>query len=258
MTCKNCGAEIGEYVSFCTYCGAPVGNPVVNLSKPTEAEQTPGYSDPDIAQAREALQDPEIGQVPDFNRSHTGWQNNYSGYIPNAAQAAFTQTNGSTWREIKQANCIIGENGQRYNIGWLKFIVYFQLFAFAIIELFNGIGFLSGSVYGEYADLMYAAFPALFPLDKFMGAICLMLCVLGVVTRFMLTGLKRYAPWLYLGVYLCNLVQSLIYLAIVSGITGLSIWNFFDVSDVAQLISSIVMIAVNFVYFKHRMNAFIN
>lgn len=258
MTCKNCGAEIGEYVSFCTYCGAPVGNPVVNLSKPTEAEQTPGYSDPDIAKAREALQDPEIGQVPDFNRSHTGWQNNYSGYIPNAAQAAFTQTNGSTWREIKQANCIIGENGQRYNIGWLKFIVYFQLFAFAIIELFNGIGFLSGSVYGEYADLMYAAFPALFPLDKIMGAICLMLCVLGVVTRFMLTGLKRYAPWLYLGVYLCNLVQSLIYLAIVSGITGLSIWNFFDVSDVAQLISSIVMIAVNFVYFKHRMNAFIN
>ena len=94
--------------------------------------------------------------------------------------------------------------------------MYFQLFAFAIIKLFNGIGFLSGSVYGEYADLMYAAFPALFPLDKIMGAICLMLCVLGVVTRFMLTGLKRYAPWLYLGVYLCNLVPSLNYLAIVS------------------------------------------
>ncbi len=265
MTCKNCGAEIGEYSAFCTYCGKPVGNPAVNLSKNDQTQSggtggtlPPGYSEPMPQDGREPFQQPELGQVPDYNRSATSWQNPHSGYIPNAPQAIMSQTNGASWNEIKLSNCIIGSDGTRYGIGWLKFIVYFQLFAAAFLTFLNAISFFTGAPYGEDAELVYAFFEGLKAVDVIYGILLVIVAGLLIFTRFMLVRLKRFAPWLYLGLYTSNLVTQLIYLGIVSGITKLSILDLIDSSSVTSFITSAVMIGVNFTYFKHRSAAFVN
>ena len=270
MTCKNCGAEINGYSSFCTYCGKPVGSPGVDLNKPMnaahpeESAPPPGYSDPDIVQAREPFQQPEFGQVPDFNRSSTSWQNSHSGNIPGAAQTAVTRTNGTTWKEIRQANCIYDEYGVRFGIGWLKFIVYVQLFAAGLVMLINAFQMLTGSRYGAYVSVIYEAFGGLKALDVTFGILYLLSAAAFVLTRFMLTGLRRFAPWLYLGLYAANLLIQLIYFGLFNVVTGISaseridVSYLIDISSIFQLLFRIVMLVVNFIYFKHRMNAFRN
>lgn len=262
MTCKNCGAEISDYSVFCTFCGKPIGNQPVDLSKHDKTEAAsappPGYSEPIPQDGREPFQQPEFGQVPDYDRSTTTWQNNYSGYIPGAAQGAFTQSNGRTWREIRTANVIIDETGRGYGIAWLKFIVYFQLFAAALLHLINAIQYLSGSLYGVDSEYIYRVFPGLHALDITMGVLSLLLCGATVFARFAMTGLRRFAPWLYLGLLTCNVVVSLLYLAIASAISGLSMGDLLSVRDVTQMVAGIGLIAANFVYFRHRMSAFVN
>ena len=72
MICKKCGAEIGDYASFCTYCGNPVGNHGVDLNKTSSSEAEsappPGYSDPIPRDDREPTQQPGMGYIPEFNR----------------------------------------------------------------------------------------------------------------------------------------------------------------------------------------------
>ena len=261
MTCKNCGAEIGNYVSFCTFCGKPVGNPAVDLNKPAQQEASappPGYSDPEIIADREPFQQPEFGQVPVFNRSSTSWQNSHSGNIPGAMLATEPQLNGSTWREIKQMGHIIGVDGRNYGIGWLKFIVYVQLFATAAIALYNAILFFFGLFYSGDPELLYAYIPGLKTLDMTMGTFYLLLGGMAVFVRFMLTGLRKYAPWMYLGICLCSLLFSVIYTCVLAGLLGVSFLEVFKASDLVSLLFITAMIVVNFVYFRHRMNAFVN
>lgn len=262
MICKKCGAEIGDFASFCTYCGTPVGNPGVNLGKTTQPESEnnppPGYSEPIPRDGREPDQQPGLGYIPDYNRTQTGWQNPISGYIPGGVQIAQPPANGTTWNEIKRAGYIIGEDGRHYNIGWLKFILYVQLFVSALYSLINAITFFTGFAYNGFAEWVYDIYPGLYELDIFMGVFSVALCVMPIVTRFMLTGLKRIGPWLYLGLCLANFVISVLYLAIFSALTNVSAAELLDVKTVSSIITNVVMIVVNFIYFKHRSAAFIN
>ncbi len=260
MICKKCGAEIGDYASFCTYCGTPVGNHGVDLNKPAEAgtESTPppGYSDPIPRDDREPTQQPGMGYIPEYNRTQTGWQNPSSGYIPPGSQNFQFSENGSTWADIKRAGYIIGNDGRRYNIGWLKFILYVQLFLSAASSLFNAISYFTGVGYGGDAELVYEFYSGLFGLDMVMGIFSLLLCAGAIVVRFMLSGLRSIGPWAYLGLYIANLVMSVIYLSVFSGITGISIGELIDARTVSSILVSIVMLVVNFVYFRHRSSVF--
>ncbi|MBP0982456.1 MAG: zinc ribbon domain-containing protein [Oscillospiraceae bacterium] len=260
MICKKCGAEIGDYASFCTYCGNPVGNHGVDLNKTSSSEAEsappPGYSDPISRDDREPTQQPGMGYIPEFNRTQTGWQNPSSGYIPAGSQNFQYSENGSTWEEIKRAGYIIGNDGRRYSIGWLKFILYVQLFASAVFSLFNAISFLTGAGYGGNAELVYEFYSGLFGLDMVMGIFSLLLCAAAVLVRFMLSGLRQIGPWAYLGLYLANLVMSVIYLSVFSGITGISIGELIDARTVVNMLTSIVMLVVNFVYFRNRSSVF--
>ncbi|MGN1341237.1 MAG: zinc-ribbon domain-containing protein [Oscillospiraceae bacterium] len=261
MNCKNCGAEISDYSSFCTYCGKPCGNLRTDMTQndhPEESAPAQGVADPDLIAGREPFQQPEYGQVPDFNRSSTAWQNSRSGYIPEAAQTSYANPNGSTWREIRAANAIFTETGRSYGIAWLKFIVYVQLFAAALIHFVNAILYLSGSLYGADAELIYSFFTGLRGLDITMGVLSLLLCGATVLTRFMLTGLRRIGPWMYLGIYVVNVVLAILYPVIASALTGIPAGQLISGRDISQIISSIALIAANFTYFRHRMSAFVH
>ena len=56
--------------------------------------------------------------------------------------------------------------GQGQKMGWFKFIIYFQLFASAVINAALGITAFTGSHYDGKAELVYAFFPGMSAVDK--------------------------------------------------------------------------------------------
>ena len=145
---------------------------------------------------------------------------------------------------------------------WFKFIIYFQLFATALINLLGGIAALTGGQYGGsgVAETVYLVFPGLKTVDLLYGVCLIALAAANIYVRMQLAGYRMNAPKLYLGVLAAAIAVSLIY--IVAAVMMLSEWaELLDITSVIiqyipQLIVSAVMVGVNFVYFKKREGLF--
>ena len=71
---------------------------------------------------------------------------------------------------------------------WFKFLIYFSLFAGALLNLGNAVIYLTGSGYDGKADLVWAFFDGLKGLDTFMGIACILIAIFQVFTRFKLSS----------------------------------------------------------------------
>ena len=144
------------------------------------------------------------------------------------------------------------------NLGmkWYKFLIYFSLFAGAVINVASGIPFLNGSIYGGYADNVYSVFPALKTVDVMYGIVALATAVLCIVARFALAKYKKNGPALLLSIYAIGIVVSIVYfIAVKSIVTDIDL----DTSSiVSSLVSSVVMIIINKIYFDKRKHLFVN
>ena len=147
---------------------------------------------------------------------------------------------------------------------WFKFIIYFQLFASALLNLLSGISTLTGGQYGSSGDaeMVYTAFSGLKTLDVLYGVCAIALAAGDIFVRMRLAGYRANAPKLYLGVLAAAVVLSLIYIIGVFVILG----EWADIIDLtavvsqytSQLFVSIIMIGANHVYFKKRAHLFVN
>ncbi len=139
---------------------------------------------------------------------------------------------------------------------WYKFLIYFLLFAGAVINVFSAIGYFTGTNYEDYAFLVYQAYPSLRVLDIFAGLFALGMAVLGIVTRFALAGMKRNGPKLLCLLYVLNGCFTLIYSFAIMGVVGI-----FDVATIASTVVSAgvaaLMVWANYVYFNNRRELFI-
>lgn len=141
---------------------------------------------------------------------------------------------------------------------WHKFLIYFSLWAGAIMNVLTGIGTLTGSIYaGEGVDpeMIYRVFGGLKAVDVLMGVVFIALAVLLIVARFALAGYKKNGPKLLVIAYAANIALALIYPIMVAAVTGLSFGDLFDVST---LISSGIMLVVNKIYYDKRAHLFVN
>ena len=68
---------------------------------------------------------------------------------------------------------------------WYKFLIYFALFFAAIIDLINGIKYISGNQYGStyLNELVYIKFPTLKPIDIMMGIVMILIGIASIITR---------------------------------------------------------------------------
>ena len=141
---------------------------------------------------------------------------------------------------------------------WFKFIIYFQLFAAAVLNLISGLTIFTGSYYGgkDEAALVYMVFPNLKTLDIFYAICLIALAAADIFVRMRLAGFRTNAPKLYLGVLAAAVAVSLIYIVaffmILGDFSGLMDLTSVISQYVSQLITSVVMIIVNAVYFKNR------
>ena len=142
-------------------------------------------------------------------------------------------------------------------MNWYKFMIYFALFAGAILNAITGIRMLTGSVYEGAADYVYAFFPGLSGLDKIMGLAAIALAVLGIYTRQELAKFTAKAPqfvsYLYIGTAAYNLIYMIGFMMIVGDSVELNMTTF-----IVQIVVSAVMVWANKQYFANRSEMFVN
>lgn len=144
---------------------------------------------------------------------------------------------------------------------WHKFLAYFAMWFSALGNLIMGIQCLTGSQYGSgvEANMVYQVFPSMKTADVLYGILLLATAVLAAYTAYSLLKLKKGAPNLLTVLYVVNAAASILYIILVVGAIG-------DYTDVSELISSaiigvitsIVMIIINRVYYGKRMQFFVN
>ena len=145
---------------------------------------------------------------------------------------------------------------------WFKFVIYFQLFLSALVNIINGFRISTGLHYGvtsRQLDYIYNHFDGLKMLDVCIGICIVVLGVLALITRFMLSGYKKCGPSMYIGLLIANIVIGFIYIAafyfIVSSVSP-------DVSisgdTFITLETNLTLLVLNIIYFKKRKHLFVN
>ena len=142
-----------------------------------------------------------------------------------------------------------------YPMKWFKFTIYFQLFANALLNLFNGIVYLTGTLYGSDADMVYLTFSGLKALDLLMGILYLGIVVLALVTRFRLAKFRRNGPMLLYIFLAVNLTLLLFYLVAASLVTGISMVSSSAISNAVTLV---ILLICDYIYFNKRKELFVH
>lgn len=150
---------------------------------------------------------------------------------------------------------------------WYKFVIYFQLFAAALLNLGSGIAFFTGSQYGLNSyelKLLYGVLGNLKTLDICMGMVAMFLAVFAIVVRQKLAHFDEQGPKLYLSYQLITVGANLLYIVIATvivyqafGDSSGDVWNMFT-GAYASCGAGISMYLVNKVYFNNRKEYFVN
>ncbi len=146
---------------------------------------------------------------------------------------------------------------------WFKFVIYFTLWAGAILNFMSGIMALTGmqyeTEYEDVADLVYAMFDGLKTADMVYGFLMIALAVFMIYTRFRLAGFYKNGPSLFVSTYVVALVINISYFFAVMAICGSELGDTTSVTSNLYIstLTSIFMIVVNIIYFKKRKHLFV-
>lgn len=143
-------------------------------------------------------------------------------------------------------------------MGWYKFLIYFALFASAVLNAISAISMLTGAMYDGSAKLVYAFFDGLKTLDTLMGIGLLVLAALAIYTRFRLSGYRKNGPAMLNTVYLVVAGLQLMYIIGAYSILPEIVAKELDItSPIISIVVSVAMVAVNTTYFKKRKHLFV-
>lgn len=244
QVCPSCGSSCPDSQSFCPNCGAkmpasPAGqqNPPGWQSLPTWQQPTGNYQN-----------QPHYGQNP---------QNPYGQNPPYGQSPQNPQVPPSNPNPYGQPAYGMGPGQQ---MAWFKFIIYFQLFASAVISLITGFMVLTGAHYGSdgEAEFVYALFPGMSPVDKVYGVVLIALAVFAIVIRMQLAKFQAKGPKNYMAFLLANAVLSLVYVIAAAIALGEFAGELDYSTYIVQTIWSAVLLIANYTYFKKRAGLFVN
>ena len=143
---------------------------------------------------------------------------------------------------------------------WYKFVIFFQLFAMAVLNFISGLSAFMGGQYAGLADTVYEAFPSMLPVDVIYGSAVMALAVFALVVRSRLANWKSSGPKLYLILLSLNLLVSLAYsiaaAMIISGSNQSADYSLDYTSVISSTVTSVILIFCNGVYFKQRAHLF--
>jgi len=238
LFCIRCGAQLPDESKFCYKCGydlSGVKSPVQNSSAQQSKPQEPRPQEPKVST--------NTYQTPNYTPNYTQNHNHQNNYQPHFESRPMTNK-----ELLRQAETL-------FPMKWFKFLIYFSLFAAAVICVVTGIAQLTGAVYDGAADMVYAIFPDLEILDIAVGLVTVVCAVLILVSRFRLAAFKKDGIKLLIAGYALNLIINIVYVAAVISIIGSA--SDLDMSSFgASMVGSIAMLIINYTYLTKRESLF--
>lgn len=235
IRCNLCGYTSRDGTTHCPNCGEFLGNG-------ERLANIPGFDEPEVK--TEETKAPEAETANMFGEASPQADDQIANMFGGTVRKTDEQTYQASSKSVKQRN-----------MKWYKFLIYFSLFASAAANALNGVRYITGDIYGEYAYLVYDALPRLKTIDILMGVGCLLVAVLCFIARGSLAKMKSKGPALLICVYVAAFLLSTIYYFAVNSIgTNDVIYISYDLPSNAV---TVFMIIVNGIYFKNRKHMFI-
>ena len=225
-------------------------------------QNTSPYGQSQYGQSTSPYGQSQYGQnTSSYGQSQYGQNTSPYGHSPyQQGRPAYMNNNPTVTSQRSHSKPCPGYAGD-YPMAWFKFLIYFMLFANAAINIFTAVTYLTGSIYLDEdmtmsdVEALYMFYPTAKMIDVIYGVLLIALAAYAIFTRFQLSGFKRRGPFLFILMYVLNLVIGLLY--------GISIMFTFEtgllgfISFVPSIITSVVMIFVNVVYFRKREELFV-
>ena len=225
-------------------------------------QSTSPYGQSQYGQNTSSYGQSQYGQnTSPYGQSRYGQNTSPYGHSPyQQGRPAYMNNNPTVTSQRSHSKPCPGYAGD-YPMAWFKFLIYFMLFANAAINIFTAVTYLTGSIYLDEdmtmsdVEVLYMFYPTAKMIDVIYGVLLIALAAYAIFTRFQLSGFKRRGPFLFILMYVLNLVIGLLY--------GISIMFTFEtgllgfISFVPSIITSVVMIFVNVVYFRKREELFV-
>ena len=140
---------------------------------------------------------------------------------------------------------------------WHKFLIYFALWAGAILNGLSGLQTLFGCFGGELAPI-YDAYPVLLALDLFSGLCLVGIAVFQSITRNALARLSRKAPQMVVWLYASTVILSVLQVVAVWLVSGVGLSYVMTPEMWLILIEGALMTWANQVYYRKRAAMFVN
>ena len=142
---------------------------------------------------------------------------------------------------------------------WYKFLIYFLLFADAILNLITGIMRITGNVYNGGAELVWAYYEGLQAVDIMYSLFAFVFAGLCIYTRFRLSGSHSNAPKCVSSIYVITIIANILYLTALANILPQYVFESINfLSFIVNIIVSVIMLLANKTYFKKRSHLFVN
>lgn len=141
---------------------------------------------------------------------------------------------------------------------WHKFLAYFMLWLSAILNFGSYAMLKSGAQYGnvKVKDDVYDMFPSMKTADGTYAVLCLVMAVIAIIAAVSLIKFKKLGPIGVIALYAVNAISAMYYLSAVTKATE-KVSSLVDLSPLKSqytttIITGIIMVALNFVYFSKR------
>lgn len=139
-----------------------------------------------------------------------------------------------------------------YPMNWYKFIIYFQLFLNALLNIVSALRYFTGDIYGDDAKAVYSAFKGLQAWDILYGILLVLLAVFALKARRDLAKFKSGAPGVYYALIVANSFLTLIFNYIRLDLGNIPIDNSTLTRSLIGIVFSIVYVIFNKKYFDKR------
>ena len=235
--CNNCGKPLADDARFCTGCGTPVPDEVVQPYQQNTYQQNPYQQNP---YQQSPYQQNPYQQSPYQQSPYQQSPYQQPGYYPPYGVPMQPQL----------------------PMKWYKFLIYFSLFAAAVINIISGLAAITGGQYGVDTELIYKNVPGLQTIDVLYGIALIGMGILALVTRSQLKNFRVNGPKLVSVLYGAGGAVSLIYVIAVSTAMQNSLLGSFYNPDyssyIVNLITTVVVLICNIIYFNKRKHLFVN
>ncbi len=147
-----------------------------------------------------------------------------------------------------------------YPMGWFRFIIYFQLFASAVLNFLSAFGYAFGTQFGEFRGLILKAYPAWSLYGYLFAALSVGQGILALYTRSYLAGFRKSGPKLYYVTLACSAAVEVLYTVVLYA-TGLADSGFVSADYTDAILTALItigMLAINLRYFGRRRELFRN